>query len=323
MAATQNQTIQTPLQTLTAPDLARQGNYLGMLSGLSGLLVSGQNAATFLQGQFTCDITQLQPLGMSGWQQANLGAYCDYKGRMLANFWLNAHADGYTLLLPQPMLSSVAEQLKKYALLSKVTITTIPNWTALLYCHGDNATPTPPNHTAVARGELSIPGTAQRLTWFIAPEEVLLELATQLTQTATTIDPSSCTLLQILAGFSFLQPETSLLFTPQMLNLERLGAVSFRKGCYVGQEVISRTQHLGKLKRRLYRCHIAQLEQAPQPGAKLHNQTGEVGGILVSTAKVTDGFLSLAVIQDNALDQTLLYEKYQVSILQPATQTHL
>lgn len=57
-------------------------------------------------------------------------------------------------------------------------------------------------------------------------------------------------------GIVILQPKTSLLFTPQMINLQKLGGVSFEKGCYVGQEIIARTEHLGTLKRHLHRLEI-------------------------------------------------------------------
>jgi folate-binding protein YgfZ len=47
-------------------------------------------------------------------------------------------------------------------------------------------------------------------------------------------------------------------FVPQMANFEQLGGVSFHKGCYPGQEIVARTQYLGKVKRHLYRAHSRQ-----------------------------------------------------------------
>ena len=59
--------------------------------------------------------------------------------------------------------------------------------------------------------------------------------------------------LLIRAGIPWIDERNSEEFTPHMLNLDRLGAISFSKGCYTGQEIVARTEHLGKSKRRLMR----------------------------------------------------------------------
>ncbi len=73
---------------------------------------------------------------------------------------------------------------------------------------------------------------------------------------ATEIGEEAIQYAWILAHLVFLQPPTMNLFLPQMLELEKLGGVSFNKGCYVGQEVVARTQHLGQLKRHLQKMHV-------------------------------------------------------------------
>ena len=95
----------------------------------------------------------------------------------------------------------------------------------------------------------------------------------------------------IAKGVVILQPKTSLLFTPQMINLQKLGGVSFTKGCYVGQEIIARTEHLGTLKRHL---RAITLKTPLEPGDPLKNAAGEEIGVIADAV----GLQALAVIED-------------------------
>jgi folate-binding protein YgfZ len=105
-------------------------------------------------------------------------------------------------------------------------------------------------------------------------------------------------LLDIEAGIASIGPNTSDAFVPQMINLDRIGGVSFTKGCYVGQEIVARTQHLGRIKRRMYRAHwngaspvdagdiLQASDNATSPRARIVNAKAAPGG----------GFDVLAVI---------------------------
>lgn len=75
--------------------------------------------------------------------------------------------------------------------------------------------------------------------------------------------------LDIMAGIPTVYPQTSERFLPQAANLDLLGGINFRKGCYTGQEIIARLRYLGKLKQRMYRAH-ADTERVPEPGANLY-----------------------------------------------------
>ena len=103
-------------------------------------------------------------------------------------------------------------------------------------------------------------------------------------------------------GFTFIYQKTSGLFTPQMINLQLMNGVSFSKGCYVGQEVVARTEHLGKLKRHLYRAEV-ECESPPQPGDKIYQDEQVMGVVTVSAPNKNGGYTLLAVIQDRALEQ--------------------
>lgn len=94
--------------------------------------------------------------------------------------------------------------------------------------------------------------------------------------------------------------KTSYLFTPQMINLEKFGGVSFTKGCYVGQEIVARTQHLGTLKRHLHRLQIHS-EPVLKAGDELKNKSGEPIGVIIDAIAITENqYDLLAVVQDSA-----------------------
>lgn len=92
------------------------------------------------------------------------------------------------------------------------------------------------------------------------------------------------------------------MFVPQMANMELIGAVNFKKGCYPGQEIVARSQYLGKVKRRMFRVRIA--DPAAAPGAELFSPASgeQVIGNLVNVAPVDGGVEALAVFQLPALE---------------------
>ncbi len=215
------------------------------------IAVSGLDAHTFLQGQLTCDVTKVT-------RTPCFGAYCDAKGRMLANFWIAKVDASYQICLPDSMLETVLATLKKYAVFSKVQL---------------------------AECELD----------------------------PTIFDSKHNPLDYIHEGIAFVVPQTSLLFTPQMINWERHGGVSFDKGCYLGQEVVARTQHLGKLKRHLHQFTSAS-NVLPCPGEKLVNSQNEAKGVVCDAALEEDRISGLAVIQDEALADRLLCDGVEIVV---------
>ena len=106
-------------------------------------------------------------------------------------------------------------------------------------------------------------------------------------------------------GFPNIYAKTTDTFTPHMLNLPKLEAASFNKGCYLGQEIIARTEHLGKVKRHL---HFATMEntQLPKPGDIIKNNTQQTIGIIIDAISDKDKILFLAVIQDEHAEEFAL-----------------
>lgn len=142
------------------------------------------------------------------------------------------------------------------------------------------------------------PGRAE--LW--VPAEQADAIRDQLTATLEQADLNEWLLGQIRAGIGQVMPQTRELFIPQMLNLQAVGGVSFKKGCYTGQEIVARMQYLGKLKRRLYRLSLATSE-TPAPGTPLfspsHNSS--IGEVVIA-ANADQSVELLAVLQAEAAD---------------------
>jgi folate-binding protein YgfZ len=108
-------------------------------------------------------------------------------------------------------------------------------------------------------------------------------------------------LAQIRAGVGQVFGATRELFIPQMINLQAVGGVSFKKGCYTGQEIVARMQYLGRLKRRLYRLAL-DAGELPAPGSELFSPVhGSSVGEVVLAARAGDAIELLAVLQDDAV----------------------
>jgi folate-binding protein YgfZ len=280
---------------------------LATLSNLTLIKVHGPDAARFLQGQVTCDITQLNET------QAAFTACCDAKGRMQANFWIWQKNNDYFLLLPTSMSSILLTHLKKYAVFSKVQFTECNEESIFSYCSTNPQPEIEIHHKIDTQNTtcIRIPGVNFRY---------LLIGPTEHPQTPQKMQDWEWNLANIEAGITLLKPETSSLFTPQMIQLEKLGGISFTKGCYIGQEIVARTQYLGTLKRHLCKGQIDK-PLTLHPGQILTNEKDEAMGVLTESATHPDfGTRLLAVVQDRALlDQKLspLQIDGEIVILQP------
>lgn len=249
---------------------------LTKLNSFTALKCSGEKAQTFLQGQLTCDMRELTTHGAH-----TFAAVCDHKGRMLANFWvINWHND-FLLLLPKRLSDTVENHLKKYAVFSKVNITHLNDYfIAEINDEGDK------NNATVF---ISLPSKNRYL--IIAENNPFPSMTVNTDETLWKKN-------NIRDRLCILYPETSLRFTPQMIELEKLGGVSFTKGCYVGQEIVARTQYLGTLKRHLHYLKI-QSDQSVNPGDDLKNDKNEPIGVVTEAVHFTESeYEILAVIQD-------------------------
>ena len=238
---------------------ARDGAVICDLGGLASLRVAGADAETFLQGQFTSDVTALSP------GAAQYSAWCSPKGRVLANFLLRRiDPQSFVLLLPEPLLAPIRKRLGMFVLRSKVAIDDASEATSCIGIGGPAAARciestlgrVPPlfRFETIAEAALAaLPGG--RFVAVTAPAHARA-LRDRLAEAAKPAGFACWKWLTIRAGVPVILPATQDQFIPQMINWDALGGVSFQKGCYSGQEIVARTQYLGRLKERLVLAHV-------------------------------------------------------------------
>ncbi|WP_207281241.1 folate-binding protein YgfZ [Pseudomonas sp. FW300-N2F2] len=272
------------------------------------LAVRGVDASKFLQGQLTCNLDYLSD------SRASLGARCTQKGRMQSSFRILLEGDGVLMAMATELLEPQLADLKKYAVFSKSKLTDeSAAWVRFGLENADNALAglgleLPSDTDSVVRHETLIairvsPGRAE--LW--APAEQAQVLRSRLGAELAEADLNSWLLGQVRAGIGQVMPTTRELFIPQMLNLQAVGGVSFKKGCYTGQEIVARMQYLGKLKRRLYRLQL-DASELPEPGTALFSPThGSSIGEVVIAARGEGNIELLAVLQAEAAEDNNLH----------------
>jgi folate-binding protein YgfZ len=224
---------------------------------------SGEDASAFLQGQLSCDVRKIDPY------TAQYGSCCTPKGRMLASFLIWQISSGYLMQIPMPLLITLEKRLSMYVLRSKVRLNNDSDRYVRIGIAGNRASEvveeifgaTPNPFLGVINIEHeSILRLAQNRFEIITTPEHATKLWEHLRNYAMPVGRFCWDWLEIKAGIPVITPATQEQFVPQMTNLEAIGGISFQKGCYPGQEIISRTQYLGKIKRRMYLANICTKE---------------------------------------------------------------
>ncbi len=275
------------------------------LSHFALIDIHGEDATSFMQGQFCNDVRDVTE------SHSQLNGHCTPKGRLLASFRLFKHEGHYYLRLPAALRDTLSKRLRMYVLRAKLSIADAPeSWVGFGFAGPDadqalhaalGAVPAQINAVIAAKGAimLRIPGPQPRFEIY-GENTALQSLWSTLASNARGVGAGIWSLLDIRSGLATILPQTAEAFVPQMVNLQQVGGVSFTKGCYPGQEVVARMQYLGKLKRRMYRAHIA-TDSAPQPGESLytaHPETGQDAGMIVDAQVAPQGgYEVLAVVQ--------------------------
>ena len=288
------------------------GSIVAPLSGFSVLDFSGADAADFLHGQLSCDVQGLPP------DRSTFGTYNTAKGRMLASFLLWRTPDGYRMLLPRAIGPAVQKRLQMFVLRAKVRIADRSDAEVLVGVSGAAApgvlaricgSPPVNQHDVHACADgyvLRVPGDRFVLAIGNArAHDVWGALAAALRP----VGPACWDWLDIVNGIAFVTTATQDQLVPQMANMEILGAVNFKKGCYPGQEIVARTQYLGKLKRRMYLASV-HAASPPAPGDALYSEdvNDQANGLVVASSPApAGGFDCLAVVQSASADQSRVH----------------
>jgi len=257
-------------------------------NSLRALAVRGPDARAFLQNQLSSDLDEVTPTRgqLSGWH--------DPKGRVLAFLRVLPAPDGFLLLMHAGLLDTVQQRMRLFVLRSRVELQAGPVVYGLP--DGEGAAAGVLGGLALERTALSA-ACSEQISVLRLPGDAGWLLAGTLSAAGDGPDAAAedaWARAEIEAGLPEVYPETSGQFVAQMLNLDRIGGVSFTKGCYPGQEIVARAHHLGRVKRR---ARLFSAETAPpEPGASL----ADGGGTVVRAAPADGRCRVMAVVAEDA-----------------------
>jgi folate-binding protein YgfZ len=278
------------------------GSVIAPLTQFGVLDFSGPDAAEFLHNQLSCDVKGLPS------DRSTFGTYNTAKGRMLASFLVWRTTEGFRMVLPRAIAPAVQKRLQMFVLRAKVKIADRSDADVLIGVSGAAApgvlarfcgAPPVNEHDLHACSDGVVVRVPRDRFILAIGSERAPELWNGLAQALRPVGPDCWHWLDIVNGIAFVTAATQDQLVPQMANMELVGGVNFKKGCYPGQEIVARTQYLGKLKRRMYLAHV-EANVPPAPGAELFSEdvNGQANGLIVAAAAApTGGYDCLAVVQ--------------------------
>ena len=256
--------------------------------------LSGPDSEKFLQGQVTCDLTQLDT------QSSLNGAHLTPKGRIIFLFSITRDSQGALLLETNPSVIELAmASFKKYSVFFKTEITEVTDQFVSVLVSGPNA------DTIINK----IDADTSRL---IGIDTYSLSIRAERTQACLSkvsgeLIPAGqgySDLLRIRSGTADVTAESSDSFIVQMINLDAQNYISFKKGCYTGQEIVARAHYRGTVKRRMYILNLA-TSTLPAIGEGLINSDGKVIGNVTNVALASDKTIEiLAILAIKSADST-------------------
>jgi tRNA-modifying protein YgfZ len=292
-----------------AADSALSG-FVAPLTDLGLIVAAGDEAAGFLHNQLTNDVEHLDNA------EARLAGYCSPKGRLLASFLMWRSGEQICLQLPRAIQPAVQKRLQMFVLRAKVKLQDASDTHVSLGLVGTAAAralapwfpllpSTPFAQVTSGSGTLirvSDAGDRPRYQWITTPELAQKAWPT-LIQAVPPAGPQAWRLAEIHAGIPQITQATQEQFVPQMINFELIGGVNFKKGCYPGQEIVARSQYLGKLKRRML---LATVDADATAGAEVFSSAdpGQPCGMIVNAERnAAGGTDALVEIKIAVLDE--------------------
>jgi hypothetical protein len=281
-------------------------NTISDLSYLAIIEISGADAESFLNAQFTSNIKNLSE------HQLQFSAWCNPKGQVKTSFYIYRHADNFYILLPEGLKVSFLKQLSMYILRADVQLTDqSDSLTRIGLClEKSDVLNQLPDNLAVLPLAATETELGQSRYIIVTDIQQAKSIRETLTEQLTDTDSSVWKGLDIQAGIPWLTQETVEKLLPQMLNLDLMGALDYQKGCYPGQEVIARLHYRGELKRSLYLATYTSKETpkkiTPEPGTIIVSSENRTVGTVIQAQSDVETTYLLAVI-DNASIQDNLF----------------
>jgi len=268
--------------------MQKSKNFIYDLNQLSVLLVSGDDALKFLQGQLTNDIS------LATSTQSVHAGFCNPKGRLLAFFHVVKYLDSYLLFFPKSIAENITKKLSMYILRSNVKLNLDPDELMYFGLYTKNKdrqldflNNLPKNEMESINEEslivIKLHSDGLRVI-IVGDKKNCMDLIENNSNELEKKDFNDWVAHNIKSGIPNIFHETQEIFIPQSINLDIIDAINFKKGCYTGQEIVARTHYLGKPKRRMYKASFHNESQplygdALMDGEKLVGQVVDVARI--------------------------------------------
>lgn len=241
------------------------------ITHLTVLKITGDDAESFLQGQLTNDLSLLN-------NEWHYSAYCTPKGRVLAIFTVWKAVDNVYLLVEKSVCETVVARLRMYVMRSKVNIETLNVKIVGAFDQTESEHGT--KESSQKLHSVDIDDNRHSLHW--VGRSIHIDLAATEAQRHDTHLANDWIARDIKDALPRVVEETSEKFVPQMLNMDLLNGISFKKGCYTGQEIVARMKYLGKLKQRMLLCQMEPNAAPVSIGQKLFDANKKPLGDVVN-----------------------------------------
>jgi folate-binding protein YgfZ len=268
-------------------------NFVVPLTHLGLIAASGDEAAHFLHNQLTNDVEHLRE------DEVRIAGYCSPKGRLLADLLMWKDHGEIMLQLPREIQPGVQKRLQMYILRAKAKLNDVSEQRAMIGLAGPAVAsvlmPWFPTLPVTIYGKVESEAgilirhpnafETPRYQW-ITTNEIAIAAWPKLTEVLQASGADAWELAEIDSGVPHITAATQEQFVPQMINFELIGGVNFKKGCYPGQEIVARSQYLGKLKRRMLRASVASATVAPGTEIFSSEDPSQPCGMVVNAARI-------------------------------------
>ena len=278
--------------------------------------ISGDDAGKFLQGQFSNDINLLEK------DISQYSSYSTNQGKVIAILRILKNENSYLILINKEISDYFIQKLSMYILMSKVSIEIANEYHIIGIC-GQMSTEFLKLYNIENSSGAKEDGNYQLLNndskYFSSSTLVYKDKAKE-------IDKVKELLAKEELGFNVnkvsdycnrilrVTMETKEQYIPQVLNLEKLNGINYKKGCYTGQEMVARTHYLGKIKKQIFlMSHNSKLINIAD---KIHDENNEILGEVISDNQtVQEKTICLAVVRLDAAEKDLYANNQKVNLI--------
>lgn len=285
------------MSTLHFNQQAQQAPCFIQLNSLGVIEITGADTQTFLQGQLTCDVKA------ATWQHWLAGGYCDAKGKLWSTFRMVGDAERILLFIARESIETTLIQLKKYAVFSKVTISDVSLEQPLYAFWGKDA--------ASELGFFAIETVehTEKYTRLKISDNLVVIRGEHDTKNATLMPDNWWQAAMLEHGWVDVPAAAAAEYIPQMLNLDDNQGVNYKKGCYIGQEIVARMHYKGQNK-RVTHCFVGKACELPETGTTIEKKVDENwrrSGAVLSAVRYHDAVVALYAVGPIDLEPTDLF----------------